>query len=118
LAGVAGQVSSNTAVQRVVEDTLSDLRLQDRAEIVVTGVASRLMAGDQDSAATYLANKAGLSRAEAESRLQNLKVKVQAVTTDFAQRSADTARVVGWTAFTTMLLGAISACSVARSARK
>ena len=72
---------------------------------MASGVLSRLIRGNEDSALNYLAVQSGVSKQEAQARLERLKAELQAG----AQKAADAAKTVGWLSFGLLLFGSISA---------
>ncbi|MBX3022471.1 MAG: hypothetical protein KF799_12430 [Bdellovibrionales bacterium] len=109
LSGAAWQMGNNPRLTAIVDDALGDMDLKSSPETVGSGVLSRLMRGDTDSAITYLANQSGLTRAEAEVRYQQLSGQVQAAAAEIGQRTATAARTIGWTAFGLMVFGTLFA---------
>jgi hypothetical protein len=113
----ATQLGQNPRITTLIEDSLTDLEIgggsssggTKNIEGVASGLLSRLMRGDTDSAVNFLAAHAGMSRAEASSRIQELNEKFKSTLVDIGRKTSDTAAVVGWSAFITFLLGSIAA---------
>lgn len=105
----ARDLARDPAIIGLVEDSIGDLNFRSAPEHVAAGVSTRLLRGDMDSATTFLASQSGISREEALGRLQMLTLEFQAMMNEAGQRAASVARNVGWTAFGSMLLGAICA---------
>jgi hypothetical protein len=104
LTNAAQSASENPQVNAAVEDALGDLHLKSPPETVATGVLSRLIRGNEDSALNYLAYQSGISRQEAKTRLERLREDLKAA----AAKAADGARSVGWLSFGLLLFGSLS----------
>lgn len=99
---------SNT-VGNMAEDALGDLNLKSDPKIVATGVANRLISGNAEGAKNYLAMQAGITPAEADSRIAQLKAQADKTIDDAKMVAADAMKATGWTLFLLVGLGAISA---------
>lgn len=108
-AGAAKSAAENPQVTAVVEDALGDMNLKSSPQVVATGVASRLLRGNEQSAINYLAAQAGISRTEANTRFIQLKEQVQTTAATIGQKTAEAAKAAGWIAFGILFLGSISA---------
>lgn len=107
----AAQVAGNPAVDNLVDDAVGDLNLRSDPQVVVSGVASRLMRGDSESAKNYLARQANLTPAEADARIAQLRGQVDAAMVQARETAARTMQGVGWSLFAALLLGSVAAMS-------
>jgi hypothetical protein len=107
--GVAGQALSSPRLMGIVEDSLGDLNLRAPIDNVASGLLTRALRGETESAVNYLALQSGISRAEAQDRFRSLNMQVRNAATDIAQRATEAARKLGWTAFAVILMGGIAA---------
>jgi hypothetical protein len=107
--GSAGTVASNAAnnpqVQSVVQERLGDLNLKSPPDQVAQGLATRLVRGDTVGARNYLASQAGISRAQADRRLNQLKTDFQNKMRDVGTATAKAVSIAGWTLFGVFFLG-------------
>jgi hypothetical protein len=107
--GAVSQAMNSDQLNAIVDDAMGDLNFRSPPQIVSAGILSRLLRGDSDSAITYLSVQTGMSRADAQARLENVANQVKTTAADLGQRSADAARALGWSSFVTMLLGSLAA---------
>lgn len=107
LMGAAGQAAANPAIHRIVEDAVGDLNI-DRPELTTAGIVARLVGGDQESAITLLSERAHIPREQAVAKIQSTRDQINNAMVIAGQKTADAAKILGWSAFITMLLGAIS----------
>ena len=107
--GATSDLAQNSQVQDIIDNAIGDLNLKSSPEVVIKGVASRLIRGDQQSAVTYLSRQTGVSRGEAQQRLQGLKNDFQTASTNAGITAAKTIKVAGWTLFGALLLGMLAA---------
>ncbi len=108
LSAVGGSAMNSNVGQTVIEDAVSDLNLKSAPTEVVKGVATRLMAGNDEAALRYLANQAGISEAEARTRMESFRAQFTAAVQQAGTAAARTLRNAGWTLFFAILLGAIA----------
>lgn len=101
----ASSASNNPQVQAVIQDRLGDLNLKSPPDQVAQGLATRLIRGDTIGARNYLASQAGISRAEADRRLTQLKTDFQTKVKDVGAATAKAVSIAGWTLFGVFLLG-------------
>jgi len=93
----------------VVEDGLgNNLNLKIPAGVFVTGLSQRLMRGDTESAKSYLAAQTGISRTEAQQKIDAMNAKFKTTLADIGQKSSVAASRLGWAAFVTIVLGAVA----------
>ena len=105
----AAELAKSSRLNAVVEDVVADMDLKAPATTVVEGVVIRLVRGDTESAQNYLAAQAGISRADAEQRIETFNQKFKQTMTDVGERTAQFGSMVGWTAFLTILVGTLAA---------
>ena len=106
-AGVAA-AGQNPMVQDIIQDNLGDAKLKSDPEVVVKGVASRLMRDDQESAKNYLAYQAGLTPAEADQKIATAKAKIDEALTKAREATATGLKTTGWSLFVIIVLGTIA----------
>jgi len=109
LGGTVSDLSKDPRVQAVIEDRIADLNLQSSPDVVLQGLASRLVRGDAQGARNYLARQAGISPAEADRRISGFTQDFQSTLRDVGSTTAKVVTVAGWTLFGTLLLGTIFA---------
>jgi hypothetical protein len=108
-AGVVSEQSeyliNNPIVKNLVDDVMGDLNFTSDPQVVASGVGSRLIQGDTDGAKNYLAQKAGITEAEADQRIAAAKVKFD----EFKERTqigaANALKTTGWSLFLLVFLG-------------
>lgn len=98
---------SNT-VNNITEDALGDLNLRSAPQVVAQGLASRLIRGDTESAKNYLARQAGITPAEADTRIAQMKDRVDQYVAQGREGAATALRSAGWTIFLMVALGSIA----------
>lgn len=99
------------AVNAAIEGAIGDLNLKSDPQTVATGLASRLIRGDVDSAKTYLAYQAGISQEEADRRIAALRERVDQAVIQAREAAAKGLQAAGWTIFLTLLIGGAAAIS-------
>lgn len=109
----AQKASTNPEFQasfnRVIENTIGDLNLQERGETVAINLGNRLIRGDEEGAITYLSSVSGISESEARARLSQLRIQAQEAVGDAKNMAGEALKATGWTLFSMFILGAISA---------
>ncbi len=116
LGGTASFLGSSTErlakspmVNNIVEDAIGDLKLKVSPRIVVSGLASRLIRGDIEGAKNFLSTQAGISQAEANSRISTVRAKVDDVIVEARMGIAGALKSAGWSLFFLVLLGSAAA---------
>lgn len=104
----AGAAAQNPIVQDMIEDNLGDAKLKSDASVVVRGVTSRLVRGDQEGAKNYLAAQAGMTPEEANTRIAAMKSKADELMVKARDASATTLKTTGWSIFLLITLSAIA----------
>lgn len=109
LAGGTVDLAQDPQVQSVVEQSLQGLQLRSEPSVVIQNVGTRLIAGDEEGAATYLGQQAGISRQEAQQRLDEIKDQVATTAGEVGQTAAQATQAAGWILFGMILLGSAAA---------
>lgn len=105
LGGGAQNLMQNPTVQNQINRSLEGLNLKSPPEQVAQGVASRMIAGDQEGAKNYLAFQAGVPVSEVEARIAQLQTQLQ----DAGEAAAAGVATAGWVLFAALVLGLGSA---------
>lgn len=98
----------NTAVGNMVEDAIGDLNLRSDPEVVVSGITSRLIRGDNEGAKRFLARQAGLTPEEVDARIVALRTQIDQTVVKAREATATAMKTTGWSLFLLIVLGAIS----------
>lgn len=108
-APAAQQMSSqlNVGVNEIIEDNLAGVQFKGEPTTVMSGVASRLVRGNPDSAKAYLARNSNLSVSDVNTRIDQLQVQLRDAGDKAATAAAGAMKAAGWTLFGTMVLGLI-----------
>ena len=109
LSSAVGDLSKNPRIQETVQAGLGDMNLKSPPSDVAQGLAGRLIRGDSTGARDYLANQAGISPAEAQTRLQGMTDNFQSTLTEVGATTAKTVSITGWSLFGALLLGLTAA---------
>jgi hypothetical protein len=111
--GTAGSQASQLTKAPIVQDTfnraLGHDTLRSSPSEVISGLATRLLTNDADSAKSYLEFETGLPESEIEARIQTLQADFKAAAKSIGQKSAQTLVDTGWTLFVTIFVGLIAA---------
>lgn len=105
--GVATDAAQTPEAQELIDDAIGDLNLKSPPEVVAKGVASRLIRGNDDAALNYLARQAGITRAEAQQRIETVKAQFDQVVTQAGDTAARAVEIAGWTLFGALFLGTL-----------
>lgn len=112
LASGVQKASQNSAIMNQVnlyaEDALADLNLRSDPGTVAKGVGTRLIQGDAEGAKNYLSRQAGITPAEADTRIAALKVRADKAIDDAKNATGTALKSAGWSIFLIVILGAIS----------
>lgn len=100
--------SQNSMVTNMVEDAISDLNLKSDPQVVVTGVTSRLIRGDNEGAKNYLARQSGSTPGEVDARIAALRAQVDQAVIQAREATATAMKATGWSMFLLIVLSAIS----------
>lgn len=104
-----GSAAQSSAVRDMVEDAVGDMNFKAEPNVVFSGVASRLIRGDNEGARTYLVRQSGMSDAEVAARLAALRSQVDQAVAKAREATATAMKATGWSLFLLIVLGAISA---------
>lgn len=96
-------------INNITEDALGDLNLKSEPQVVAQGLGSRLVRGDTEGAKNYLARQAGITSAEADTRIAQMKASVDRNIAEAKEGAAVALRSTGWTLFLLVALGALAA---------
>ncbi|MEK2687656.1 hypothetical protein [Bdellovibrio sp. GT3] len=109
-AAAAGGIASTQAplIQEFIQDSLGSRKLASDPEMVVKGLSSRLIRGDQESAKNYLAAQAGISPEEADKTIVVVKEKVDQTLEEARKAAATALKAVGWSSFVAIVLAMIA----------
>lgn len=108
LSGGGAPGAQSVAAQEVLNEAIGDLALKSPAEVVVRGLATRLIRGDESGARIYLARQAGITRADAKARIETVRAQFDAAVLSAGSAAAAALTVAGWTLFAALLLGSIA----------
>lgn len=97
------------AAGNLAEDALGGLDLKSDPQTVATGLASRLVQGNTDSARNYLIAQSNLTQAEADTRINQLQTQTTQALDRAREAAATGLKSTGWSLFLLVLLGALSA---------
>ncbi|HAR42841.1 MAG TPA: hypothetical protein DCS07_09475 [Bdellovibrionales bacterium] len=105
----ASEIAKAPEVQDTIQSSLGELNLKSPPDQVVQGIATRLIQGNTIGARNYLAAQAGISPAEAQTRIDTIANDVQSTARDIGQKTAKAVSMIGWTVFGYLLLGSLAA---------
>lgn len=94
-------------VGQFAEDSLGDLNFRSPPQIVAQGVASRIFRGDSEGAKNYLAMQAGISRTEANMRIDQMRQRFDQYIADAKEATGTAMKSTGWSLFLLVALGAL-----------
>lgn len=109
-AGIS-QAGQSPIVGEIVEDALGDLNLRSDPQVVMSGVAGRLLRGNTEGAKNYLARQAGISPEDADRRIAALQTQVNQSLLQARETAINALQGLGWSLFATLLLGTAAALS-------
>jgi hypothetical protein len=110
--GSGAQAASDSPVVRdMVDDSLAGLNLKADPQVVASGVASRLIRGDNEGAKNYLARQAGITPAEADAKIAALRAQVDQAMVKAREATATAMKATGWSVFLLIVLSAIAAAT-------
>lgn len=101
----AAVAADNPMVREFVEDNFAGLNLRSEPSVVIQGVASRLLRGDNEAAKNYLAGQAGLTPEEADARIAAMQGRIDAAAVEAREAAATALKATGWSLFIVMSLG-------------
>jgi hypothetical protein len=104
----AGNSQITNTIGNMVEDRLGDLNLKSEPTVVATGVANRLINGNPTSAKNYLAYQAGITPAEADAKIAELKVEADRAIDKAKAAAASALKSSGWSLFLLVALSALA----------
>lgn len=98
----------NNAISDLADNALADLNLSTDPSTVATAVGSRLVRGDTEGAKNYLARQAGITPAEADARIAQMKARVDRAVDETKEGASTALRSFGWSLFLLAVLGALA----------
>jgi len=101
--GAASQM--NLGFNEIVEDNLGDVQLKGEPSVIASGVASRLIRGNPESAKNYLARNSNLTRAQVDQRIEGVQAQITEAGDKAQAAAAGALKVTGWSLFLTTLVG-------------
>jgi hypothetical protein len=107
-AGIS-QAADSPVVKEAIENQIGDLNLKSEPSTVIGGIASRLVRGDSEGAKTYLASQAGITEAQADARIAQLRAQVETAMIEAREGAGRALQATGWSLFATLLLGSAAA---------
>jgi len=105
----AGNPTVNNFITEFSEDAIGDLNIRSDVSTVAQGLGSRLLRGDTEGAKNYLAGQAGISPAEADTRIATLKTRMDQTIAETKEGTATALRSTGWSLFLLVALGVLAA---------
>lgn len=100
--------SQSPMVHAIIEDNMGDVKLKSDPEVVVKGVASRLIQGSPESAKNYLAAQAGITPAEADQKIAAMKTQADQFMAQTREATATALKAGGWSLFVVIVLATIA----------
>jgi hypothetical protein len=107
----ASAASDSPMVQDIVDDSLVGLNLKADPKVVASGVASRLLRGDNEGAKNYLARQSGITPEEADQKIAALRAQVDQALVKAREATATAMKATGWSVFLLIVLGAIASAT-------
>ena len=104
-----GLTQNQALIGDLIEDNMDGLTLKSDLHTVVTGVSSRLLRGDTESAKNYLARQAGLTPEDADARVNALNARLQSFVSAAKEKAATALQASGWSLFSVLILGLVAA---------
>jgi hypothetical protein len=104
----AASLASSPAVEDTVNSALGNIETKSDMKTVVQGLATRLLAGNTDSAKNYFAYQTGMSGAEVDQRFNAFKAQFDQAVQTAAQRASNALADAGWTLFITFIVGIVA----------
>jgi hypothetical protein len=108
--GGVADLSKNQQVQQIADQLIVDRNLKSEPEVVVAGIVSRIAQGNTEGAKSYLANQAGMTRAEADQRINQVSAQLNTALKDAGVAAGRVVSGMGWTFFAIILFGTLCAC--------
>lgn len=104
----AQQPAVMNKVNQFAEKAIGNLNLRSEPTVVAQGIGTRLINGDAEGAKNYLANQAGITPEEADTRIAQLKTEADQAVGDAKAAAGDALQATGWSLFLLVMLGALS----------
>jgi hypothetical protein len=105
----AGDLSNNPSVQDSIHRALGNAQLKSDPDEVAAGLVRRLLKGDTESAKNYYAYETGLSQADVDAKVSQLKTDFDQNAKEAGEMAANAVADAGWSLFVTFLVGLMGA---------
>jgi hypothetical protein len=105
----AASISSNTRVQDTVNQAIGNGNLKSDPKVVAEGIAVRLLKGDVESAKSYYAYQAGITKAEASAKINQMQAEFEATAREVGETAARAVAQTGVSLFIMFVIGLVSA---------
>lgn len=105
----AMKVTNSTGVQDAFNRAFGGSTLKDDPSFVVSGLATRLLRGQTDSAKAFFAYETGQSEADATARFEQLQNEFMASAREAGVQTSRSIADAGWSLFVTLIVGLIAA---------
>ncbi len=102
-------LSASPMVQDTIQRALGTQTLKADPKLVMEGLTVRLLQGDVESAKSYYAYQTGLSGAEVDTKIAQLKTDFDQAAKTVGEKAARAASDLGWSLFVTFLVGLVGA---------
>lgn len=109
VSAAAGAGSESPLVRDLTARATNGLQLNAEPATVARNLATRLGQGDIEGSKDYLASVSGISREEASTKIEELRVQMDQALIQAREGAAKALQATGWSLFITMLLGAAAA---------
>ena len=105
----SSDILSNPTVQDSINKSMPKTATKSEPKVVAQGLAIRLLKGDAESAKAYYSYETGLSGAEVDTKIAQLKNDFEAAAKNIGDKAAQTVAGIGWSFFVTFLVGLMAA---------
>jgi hypothetical protein len=109
VSSVANTGAESPLVRDLAARATSGLNLTVDPTTAARGLATRLGQGDVEGSKDYLASVSGITREEASTKVEELRVQMDQAMVQARETAAKALQATGWSLFITMLLGAAAA---------
>ncbi len=105
----SASVVTSPFVQDAINRALGTSTLKSSPQTVAEGLADRLLMGDVDSAKAYYSYQTGLSGAEVDTKIAQLKTEFESSAKMVGEKVANAVSDTGWSLFVVFIVGLLSA---------
>ncbi len=113
IAGFTGsaitQIAESSVAQDILDTAVADLNLRSPTEVVMKGVAVRLLQGDAVAARDYLARQANIAPVAAQARIEVVRGQLETQMLRARDATSRAVSAAGWSLAAMMLFGILSA---------